>query len=185
MRQPEPPAARAGGQKRLGLRRAARAGTVCDMGWPHSFFGLACAALAGSLVGCGGEVEVERLIVRPSLEDYQRHIQPLLVSMQCSLPSCHGTTFVGEVRVTAEPDNEAIYRDYQALKAVVDLNDPEASVLTARLLVGAAGATHVPLCFKSTEDCSYRKLIAWIAWDGEGPGPGDLACDAEGETCFR
>ena len=31
-------------------------------------------------------------------------------------------------------------------------------------------ATHQPLCFKSVDDCAYRKLRAWIAsWLAGGP----------------
>ncbi|MCB9524978.1 MAG: hypothetical protein H6702_16590 [Myxococcales bacterium] len=146
---------------------------------------LALTGLVVAAPGCGGEVDVTRFVVRPALEDYRTHIQPMLVAMQCSAAPCHGTTFVGEVRITAEPDDEALYRDYQSIKALTNPQDPDASVLLSRLLNGAAGASHVPLCFQSTDDCTYRKLVAWIGWDGDGPGPGDIECDYTGETCFR
>lgn len=144
-------------------------------------------ALALSLSGLGcGEVQVERLVVRPSFDDYRDEVQPLLVAVGCSLGAgCHQTEFRGEVRVIPEPNADELYRDYQALKALSNLGAPDDSVLLKRLLVGEPGATHQPLCFKSVDDCAYRKLRAWIAWDGEGPRPQDVDCDYSAEGCFR
>jgi hypothetical protein len=149
---------------------------------------LVCWVMAGwstMVAGCG-EIDVERLVVRPSFEDYQNNVQPMLIALGCSLGAgCHLTDFRGEVRIVAEPNTDELYRDYQSLKALSNLASPDQSILLKRLLVGEPSATHQPLCFKAVDDCGYRKLRAWIAWDGTGPRPQDVACSYDAEGCFR
>lgn len=146
------------------------------------------AALVGLALGvassCGGEVEVARLTIRPSFEAWQDTIQPLFVEMGCSVNgACHGDDFRGEVRITAEPDGEALYADYLSVKGTVNVAEPERSPLLVRLLRAGPGANHFPPCFDAVDSCAWRKVVAWIGDDGTGPGPADIDCDASEEFC--
>jgi hypothetical protein len=145
---------------------------------------LALAVGLLALTGCGGEVEVERLAVRPSLEAWQNDIQPLFRDMGCSVPgACHGDDFRGEVRIIAEPDANQSYNDYLSVKAALNLGDAEASPLLVRLLRNGPGGNHFPPCFNGRDACAWRKVVAWIEDDGTGPGPEAIDCDASGEFC--
>ena len=145
-----------------------------------------CGLLAavGLLGSCGGEVDVERLAVRPSIEQWQNTIQPLFRDMGCSVAgACHGDDFRGEVRVMPEPDPGQSYTDYLSVKGALNLSDAEQSPLLVRLLRGGPGGNHFPPCFNSRDSCAWRKVVAWISDDGTGPGPDDIDCDASEEFC--
>lgn len=140
-------------------------------------------ALLPLLVACG-EVERVELTVRPRQDDFERHVQPLLEHLGCSRGGgCHALP-LGELQILVEPDPDELQANYLSVKAKLNLDDPPASPILAKLLAGSPEGTHRPLCFASAKACAYRKLLAWIAWTGAGdPRPQDIACDYSGERC--
>ncbi len=138
--------------------------------------------LVPTLLAACGEVERLDLAVRPRQDDFETQIQPLLVQVGCSRDGVCHTTPQGELRLVEQPDADDLQDDYLGVKAKIDLDDPDASVLLTYLLAPEGG--HRPQCWASTESCAYRKLRAWIAWSADGdPRPQDVACDTSAERC--
>ena len=137
--------------------------------------------LAGATTACG-EIERAELIVRPRKDDFAAEIQPIFERLGCSAGTlCHSGP-QGDLKLVVSPGAAALDDNYLAAKGKVDLNAPLNSPLIADLLpkTFAPGATHVTVCWKSTESCAFRKLLAWISWDGaEDPRPQDIDCEVE------
>lgn len=132
--------------------------------------------LAGlALVGCG-EIRTLELDVRPRYDDYERSIQPLLEETGCSAPGeCH-TIPQGELQVTLSPTPAEMVGNYLSVKARLNSKVPERSRILIAPLAGNADLRH-PTCYASSDDCAYRKLIAWIRWDGAAdPRPDEVGC---------
>ncbi len=139
-----------------------------------------CVTLALALIlpGCG-EIETAQFLVRPRRDDYASQVQPILEKLGCSAnAACHATA-QGDLKVVVDPKAKDLDDNYLGVKAKLNLDAPGRSVLIADLLPTSASATadHNPVCFKSAMACSYRKLLAWIAWNAEGdPRPQDIDC---------
>jgi hypothetical protein len=146
-------------------------------GWPAA----AWALVVAGQTGCG-EIERADLVVRPRKDDYASQIQPIFERLGCSAGTlCHSGP-QGDLMLVESPGAAALDENYLATKAKIDLDQPTGSPLIADLLPKsiAPGATHVTVCWKSTESCAYRKINAWIAWDGaEDLRPQDIACEVE------
>lgn len=140
--------------------------------WPL----LLCASSA-----CG-EIERAELIVRPRKDDFAAEIQPIFERLGCSAGTlCHSGP-QGDLKLVVSPGAAELDDNYLAAKGKVELNAPLGSPLLADLLPKsvAPGATHVTVCWKSTGSCAYRKVLAWISWDGaEDPRPQDIDCEVE------
>ncbi len=145
---------------------------------------LCAGALVLAAAACG-EVETLTLSQRPSPEDFAQVIHPMLVSIGCSENGrCH-TNVSGELRIAPAAGAGDLEQDFLLVRAFIDLDAPDESPILTTLLRGNPMPTHRPsYCFESVNDCSYRKLRAWIAWSGPpDPRPQDIDCDYAAEGC--
>lgn len=147
------------------------------------WFALVCVALI--LGGCGEVTELE-LSVRPSQTDFEAEIQPLFVQLGCSQAGLCHTVSQGDFLFVEMPDADDVQANYLEVKKHINLGNPASSTLLAELLAANPDAEHNPRCFGDAQSCAYRKVLAWIAWEGEGsPRPQDIDCSPAGEACGR
>lgn len=142
--------------------------------------------VAGVLLAGCGEIERLDLTVRPRQDDFEAQVQPLLQQLGCSRNGrCH-TVALADLQIHEDPTPAQLQENFQSVKARLDLENPEASDLVS-ILVQGAEKRHPPppqFCFVSTDSCAYRKIVAWIAWQGPSdPRPQDIDCDPSGEVC--
>lgn len=136
-------------------------------------------------VGCG-EIEQADLTVRPRQDDFASDIQPLLVGLGCSSEgACHDLG-MGDVLIRTGTGAADLEASYLSVKAQLDRESPEFSRLIQSVLVENPASQHVPPACIGRGGCAWQKLVAWIAWDGEGDArPAEVLCDTSGEGCFR
>lgn len=141
------------------------------------------ALLLGTTTGCG-EIETLALSERPSRADFDEVVHPLLIEMGCSRNGrCH-TIVSGELRLDPVRTPATLDQDFLLVQGFIDLDEPAASPLLTTVLQGTDSTHRPPFCFRSTQDCAYRKVLAWIAWSGpDDPRPQDIDCDLAGEGC--
>jgi hypothetical protein len=139
------------------------------------FFGVAC-----------GEIERAELSVRPNQDDFASDVQPLLVSLGCSSPGgCHDLG-LGNVLIKANASAADLELSFLSVKAQIDREQPEQSRIIQSVLAENPTTQHIPAACITQGGCAWQKLVAWIAWDGEGdPRPSDIVCDFSAEGCFR
>lgn len=142
--------------------------------------------LLAFLGGACGEIERAELAVRPNQDDFARDVQPLLVSLGCTTEgACHDVG-LGNVTIHVGTGASALEASYLSVKAQIDRESPELSRIIQSVLAENPTSQHVPPACISQGGCAWQKLVAWIAWDGEGdPRPADIACDYSTEGCFR
>lgn len=146
---------------------------------------VSASALASTMAVAGcGEVERVSLAITPSPEDYNTEIHPLLLQIGCSGEGfCHDIG-QGGLTITVGLGAADLEKSYLSVKAQLDLEDPAQSRLIQSVLTENTQTTHFPPNCISVDNCTHQKLVAWIAWTGEGDTrPQDLACDPTPEGC--
>jgi hypothetical protein len=142
-------------------------------------------ALALAVAGCG-EVERVSLAITPSPEDYNTEIHQQLLQIGCSSEGfCHDIG-QGGLTITVGMGAADLEESYLSVKAQLDFEDPAQSRLIQSVLTQNTQTTHFPPDCISVDNCTHQKLIAWIAWTGEGDArPQDVDCDPTPEGCGR
>jgi len=141
--------------------------------------------LAFFCVSCG-EIERAELTVRPNQDDFARDVQPLLVSLGCSSEgACHDVG-LGNLTIRVGTGARDLEASYLSVKGQIDRESPEFSRIVQSVLAENPTSQHVPPACIAQGGCAWQKVVAWIAWDGEGdPRPADVVCDYSAEGCFR
>ncbi len=134
------------------------------------------------LFGCG-EVERVELTVRPRQDDFREVVRPLLLQVGCTGEVCHGIKGGGGgLFLPTTEDEAAVQEAYLFTKLFLDTEAAEESKFLSYCVCGGG---HRPACFSDPESCAYRKLVAWIGWQGEGdPRPQDVDCEITESECF-
>lgn len=145
---------------------------------PRCALGVASVlALALLVTGCG-EIQRIDVEVRPRQDDFAAEIQPALIEAGCSRgPACHESEGAGALIVLVEDDDDSLLRSYESSTSLIDRDSSADSRLLYYVAEGDPRAEHFPMDCWTTDDCVYRKLLAWIDWDGEGPRPQELDCN--------
>lgn len=152
---------------------------------------VSAVAVAGGLsaasitAGCG-EIERVSLAITPSPEDYNTEIHPLLLQIGCSSEGfCHDVG-QGGLTIAVGMGGADLENSYLSVKAQLDFEDPAQSRLIQSVLVENTQTTHFPPNCIAVDNCTHQKLVAWIAWTGEGDQrPQDIECDPTPEGCGR
>ncbi len=139
--------------------------------------------LAVLLLGaCGGEIEQIEFVDRPRRDDFEAYIQPMFENLGCSAGTfCHSAA-QGNFAFVVDPDAAALQDNFLGARAFLDPDQPDQSRLLRALVPREVlpDANHTVLCFKSTDACGYRQLLAWASWTASGdPRPGDFGCAVE------
>lgn len=145
----------------------------------------ALGLLAWAALGCG-EIERVSLAITPSPEDYNAEVHPLLLQIGCSFEGgCHDVG-QGGLTITVGDGAADLEESYLSVKAQLDFEDATQSRLIQSVLTENAQTTHRPANCIAVDNCTHRKLIAWIEWSGEGDTrPQDVDCDPTPEGCGR
>lgn len=129
-------------------------------------------------VGCG-EVERIDLQVRPRQDDYSDVVHGLLLEAGCARGGgCHAILGAGSLLIAEDTGEASLLESYQSVTALIDRDTATESRLLYYVTTGDARAEHFPPdCWKPA-DCVYRKIAAWIGWDGaDQPRPQEVDCE--------
>lgn len=139
------------------------------------------------LLACGRAEE----IVLPQKPDRAlfSDVRNSLIRLGCSANGggCHAV-LVGDFKLGTPDSNLAeTEREFQLTKSIVDLESPGNSTLLRVALRNDPLSLGHPICFDAEVSCAYRRVIAWLSYDGEGDETPDEACspsDVIENACF-
>ncbi len=130
-------------------------------------------------VGGCGEVERIDLQVRPRQDDFTNDVHGLLLQAGCSRGGgCHAILGAGSLIILEATDEVSLLESYESVTALIDRETATESRLLYYVSTGDERAEHFPPDCWKPGDCVYRKIAAWIGWDGaDQPRPGEIDCD--------
>ena len=132
--------------------------------------------LAG-LFACGEAQEV----ILPQRPDRLlfTDIRESFITLGCSAngEGCH-SVLVGDYRLgTSESGVAEIEEEFQLTKALVNLDSPPESLILRVALRNDPLALGHPICFDSETSCAFRRVVAWLSYEGQGDPTPDAVCD--------
>jgi hypothetical protein len=107
-------------------------------------------------------------------------VRSSLIRLGCSANGggCHAV-LVGDFKLGTPDSSPGDTADeLQLIKGIVDLESPENSLILRVALRGDPLALGHPICFDTETSCAYRRVIAWLSYDGEGDETPDEVCKA-------
>ena len=128
------------------------------------------------VVGCG-QVESLTLPQRPPRDQFES-VQKTMLKLGCSLDGtgCHAV-LVGDFKVTPFPKApNVIDSEFTLTKAFIDLETPDESTLLRSALQGDPRALGHPICFDATDNCGFKRILAWVAYTGATDEAPDDVC---------
>ncbi len=91
---------------------------------------------------------------------------------------CHALEGAGALRIFEQSDEAALLASYQSVTGLIDREDAAGSRLLYYVLEGDPRNAHPTAPCWAVGECAYRKVLAWIEWEGAGqPRPQEIDCD--------
>ena len=148
---------------------------------------LSIAAIILAVLACG---QAEEIVIpqRPDRAQFET-IRETFIKVGCSQngQGCHAV-LVGDFKVGTPADGPAaVENEFFLTKALIDLNEPENSLLIRSALKDDPLALGHPICFLETS-CAYKRVVAWVGFEGPAdPTPTDVCNDSEviQDACFN
>lgn len=148
---------------------------------------LSIAAIIFAVLACG---RAEEIVIpqRPDRAQFAT-IRDTFIKVGCSQngQGCH-SVLVGDFKV-GKPDDApaAVESEFLLTKALIDLDEPENSLLIRSALRDDPLALGHPICFLETS-CAYKRIVAWVSYDGPNDPTPDDECDEDDviqDACFN
>lgn len=148
---------------------------------------LSSIAIILMLIACG---RAEEIVIpqRPDRAQFES-IRDTFIKVGCSQngQGCH-SVLVGDFKVGTPTDGAAeVESEFLLTKALIDLDEPQNSLLVRSALRDDPLALGHPICFEE-QTCAYRRIVAWAGYEGPNDPTPDDACpkdDVIQDACFN